>query len=146
MAEKESKTKKEKSKVDKKAEHIVKPENKANVGKKSKVEDVATQPEKPLDENKQALVALTGDDPFKVLKFVLMTEKAVQVIEKQNKLVFIVDRGSDKSSIKAAVETAFNAPVNGVQTMIDQEGRKKAFVKFRNAGAAGDIAIKLGII
>lgn len=86
------------------------------------------------------------DDPFRILRFVLMTEKSVQVIEKQNKLVFIVDRGADKKNIKAAVESAFNAPITGVQTMIDQQGRKKAFVKFRNAGAAGDIAIKLGII
>lgn len=88
----------------------------------------------------------TVDDPFKILKFVLMTEKAVQIIEKQNKLVFIVDRAAEKSSIKAAVESAFNSPIIKVQTMVDQQGRKKAMVKFRNAGAAGDIAIKLGII
>jgi len=86
------------------------------------------------------------DDPFKTIKFVLMTEKAVQIIEKQNKLVFIVNRSSDKPDIKAAVESAFSSPIMAVQTMIDREGRKKAFVKFRNAGAAGDIAIKLGII
>jgi ribosomal protein uL23 len=85
-------------------------------------------------------------DPFSTIKFVLMTEKAVQVIEKQNKLVFIVERHADKNSIKAAVESVFEAPVSSVQTMIDQEGRKKAMVKFRNAGAAGDIAVKLGII
>lgn len=94
----------------------------------------------------ETVIGKKVDDPFSVIKFVLMTEKAVQVIEKQNKLVFIVDRGADKGSIKSAVESAFSAPIAGVETMIDQQGRKKAFVKFRNAGAAGDIAIKLGII
>jgi len=30
--------------------------------------------------------------------------------------------------------------------MIDQKGRKRAFVRFGQAGAAGDIAVRLGII
>ncbi len=103
--------------------------------------------EKPKEAKQSASQILAKvDDPFKVIKFVLMTEKAVQVIEKQNKLVFIVDKKADKDGIKASVETAFSVPVAAVQTLIDQDGKKRAFVKFRNAGAAGDIAIKLGII
>ncbi len=85
-------------------------------------------------------------DAFDVIKFVLMTEKSIRIIEGQNKLVFIVNRPSEKKQIKQAVEQAFGSPVSGVTTLIDQAGRKKAFVKFKNAGAAGDIAIKLGII
>lgn len=85
-------------------------------------------------------------DSYEVLKFVLMTEKAVRQIELQNKLVFIVDRKSDKSEIKAAAQAAFNSQISGVTTVIDQSGRKKAFVKFREPGAAGDIAVRLGII
>jgi len=118
--------------------------------KKTKKERAVTKetnkPENKPVEAKEFTPAAKIADPFSIIKFVLMTEKAVQVIEKQNKLVFIVDRGADKNNIKAAVEAAFSAPISRIQTMIDQEGRKKAFVKFRNAGAAGDIAIKLGII
>ncbi|MFH0832686.1 MAG: 50S ribosomal protein L23 [Candidatus Aenigmatarchaeota archaeon] len=85
-------------------------------------------------------------DAFDVLKFVLMTEKAIQTIEKQNKLIFIVNRKSCKSEIKVAAEAAFKSPVAGVQTIIDQKGRKKAAIRFKDPGAAGDIAIRLGII
>ena len=85
-------------------------------------------------------------DPFDTIKFVLMTEKSIRLVETQNKLVFIVHRPAKKPIIKAAVEQAFGSPVSAVKTMIDQSGRKKAFVKFKNDGAAGDIAIKLGII
>ncbi|MEM7819848.1 MAG: 50S ribosomal protein L23 [Candidatus Aenigmatarchaeota archaeon] len=85
-------------------------------------------------------------EPFSVLKFVLMTEKAVRTIELQNKLVFIVDRKATKKEIKNAVESAFQTSVDYVNTMIDQKGRKKAFVKFKQPGIAGEIAIKLGII
>jgi len=84
--------------------------------------------------------------PFETIKFVLMTEKAIQMIETQNKLIFIVDRKANKKQIKEAVESAFESPVSKVQTAIDQKGRKRAYVKFAKPGAAGDIAVRLGIL
>ncbi len=89
---------------------------------------------------------ITQTEPFDIIKFVVMTEKAIQLIESQNKLVFVVDRNAEKKDIKKAVENAFSANVSNVQTMIDQLGRKKAFVRFAKAGEAGEIAIKLGIL
>lgn len=89
---------------------------------------------------------MSAHDPFNVLRFVLMTEKSIQLIESQNKLVFIVDRRRDKTEIRRAIEEAFQSKVREVNTMIDQLGRKKAFVKFTEPGQAGEIAIKLGII
>jgi large subunit ribosomal protein L23 len=96
-------------------------------------------------EEKEKAVALTRD-PYDVLKFVLMTEKSVRMIELQNKLVFVVDRGADKDEIRAAAGAAFNSPIRDVRTVIDQSGRKKAFIRFEQEGAAGEIAIRLGII
>ena len=75
-----------------------------------------------------------------------MTEKAIRTIEKENMLVFIVDRAAGKDEIKAAVETEYKENVANVNTMIDQKGRKKAVIKFVKPNAAGDVAIKLGII
>jgi large subunit ribosomal protein L23 len=97
---------------------------------------------------KEATIMLTkpGRDAYDVLRFVLMTEKAVRQIELQNRLVFIVDRHAKKNEIRSAAETAFNSPIRNVTTMIDQLGRKKAFVVFENEGAAGEIAVRLGII
>src|SRR3989344_4883696 len=85
-------------------------------------------------------------DPFSTLRFVLMSEKAIQIIESQNKLVFVVDRKAKKGDIRKAVESEFNTQVDSVQTMSDQKARKKAYVKFKKPGEAGEIAIKLGII
>ncbi len=98
--------------------------------------------EKPKTDVGQAL----SRDPYDILKFALMTEKAVRMVEAQNKLAFIVDRGAGKSEIKSAAESAFNTKVSSVKTMIGQDGRKKAFIKFEKPGEAGEIAIRLGII
>ncbi len=86
------------------------------------------------------------DDPFKVIKYVLMTEKAIQGIELENKLVFIVDNKSTKNSIKISIEAAFKSEVHSVKVLIDQKGRKKAVVRFIEEGAAGDIAMRLGML
>ena len=85
-------------------------------------------------------------DPYKTIKYISMTEKSVQGIEKSNKIVFIVDIKSTKSEIKKSVEVAFESDVKNVRTLVDQKGKKKAFVRFKKDGAAGEIAIKLGII
>ena len=81
-----------------------------------------------------------------ILKFVYMTEKSIKSIEKENKLIFIVNRKSTKHDIKKSVEMSYGEKVLEVKTMIDQKARKKAFVKFEKSEVAGDIAIKLGII
>lgn len=94
----------------------------------------------------EKFVAPAVQDPFKAVKFVLMTEKSVHSIEKENKMVFVVDIKAGKKTIKDSVETMFNAPVSSVTTAIDQKRRKRAHVKFKESGAAGGIAIKLGIL
>jgi large subunit ribosomal protein L23 len=101
------------------------------------------EPEK-AEKGKKASASIK--DPFAVLKFVLMTEKAIQLIERENKLVFIIDRKCSKSDVKQSAESAFHAAVDDVKTMIDRKGRKKAFIKFKEPGVAGDIAMRLGII
>jgi ribosomal protein uL23 len=80
------------------------------------------------------------------LKFVLMTEKAVQLIETQNKLVFIVDRRANRQEIRKAAEQNFGSKISKVTTAVDKHGRKKAYIKFAKEGEAGEIAIRLGII
>lgn len=86
------------------------------------------------------------ENAYDIIKFVLMTEKAVQNIEFSNKLTFIIHRDTTKDDVKKAVESAFEKKVDYVNTVMDQKNRKKAFVKFSEEGAAGEIAIRLGII
>ena len=86
------------------------------------------------------------DDPYEVIRFVHMAEKSVRIIEMQNTLVFVVNRKFAKPEIAGAIKAAFGKEIMNVRTVIDQKGRKKAFVRFAEEGAAGDIAVRLGII
>ena len=83
-------------------------------------------------------------DPYKTLSYAYLTEKAVGLVEKENKLVFIVSRTSGKKEIKAAVEKIFDVKVAKVNTQI-QGGEKKAYVKLKPESKAVDVAVKLGL-
>jgi len=76
----------------------------------------------------------------------LITEKSVNVIEKENKLVFVVNKESTKKEVKEAVEDLYDVKVDAVNMVNDLKGRKKAFVKINKKFKANDIAVKLGII
>jgi len=85
-------------------------------------------------------------DPYKILKYPHMTEKSISVVEKENKIVFIVDRRFDKEDIKRAFEEVFKVKVDKINTMITREGKKKAFIKLEKEYSAADVAVKLGMI
>jgi len=84
--------------------------------------------------------------PDEVILYPMMTEKAVDFIEKENKLVFIVDRRSKKGDITKAVEELYQVEVEEVRTLITRQGEKKAYVKLSPKHNASDLAIKLGIL
>ncbi|WP_297535037.1 50S ribosomal protein L23 [Thermococcus sp.] len=84
-------------------------------------------------------------DPYKVIIRPLVTEKAVSLIEKENKLTFIVDRRATKQDIKRAVEEMFNVKVEKVNTLITMRGEKKAYVKLKPEYDASEIAARLGL-
>jgi len=85
-------------------------------------------------------------DPFKILKFSHMTEKSVGLIDRENKIVFIVDRKANKKQIKEAFEKTFEVKVEKVNTEITFHGEKKAIIKLRPEFKARDIAVKLGMV
>ena len=85
-------------------------------------------------------------DPYKILKYPHMTEKSISVVEKENKIVFIVDRRFNKEDIKKAFEEVFKVKVDKINTMITREGKKKAFIKLKPEYLAADVAVKLGMI
>jgi large subunit ribosomal protein L23 len=85
-------------------------------------------------------------DPWKVLKSPYMTEKSIGLVERENKIVFIVSRGSDKKQIKDAFEKVFEVKVDKVNTEITPEGEKKAYIKLKPEFKAIDVATKLGMV
>lgn len=84
--------------------------------------------------------------PHEVILYPLMTERSVNMIENENKLVFIVNRGANKHDIAQAVRELYDVEADSVRTLIDPKGLKKAFVKLKEGYDASDVAIRLGIL
>lgn len=80
-----------------------------------------------------------------VILYPLITEDAVNLIESENKLVFIVELKASKALIKKSIEELYAVKVNRINTIITSKGLKKAFVKLTSEFKASDLAIKLGI-
>ena len=81
-----------------------------------------------------------------VIFYPLMTESASLMVEKDNKLIFIVNVKAGKSDVKRAVEQLYEVKVDKVTVLITPQGEKKAFVKLKPEYKASDVAIKLGIL
>ena len=82
---------------------------------------------------------------YKVIKRPLITEKTFELIERENKLVFIVERKANKGQIKRAIEKIHKVRVIKINTLITSIGEKKAFIKLHPDNSAQDIAIDLGV-
>ena len=85
-------------------------------------------------------------DSYDVILYPLMTEAASLMVEKENKLVFVVSLKAGKVDVKRAVEELYEVKVDEVNTLITPQGVKKAFVKLQPGYKATDVAIKLGIL
>lgn len=81
-----------------------------------------------------------------VIYYPLMTESASLMVEKDNKLIFVVNVKAGKSDVKKAVEELYEVKVSKVNLLITPQGVKKAFVKLTPEFRASDVAIKLGIL
>ena len=111
---------------------------------KPKIETKAIAPLKLDKLSQQDLeLALRYQD---VLLFPLVTEKAVHMIEGQNRVSFVVAKESGKTDVKKAVEFLFGVKVQAVNVVRDMKGRKKAMVKISPVYKAQDIATRLGVI
>ena len=87
-------------------------------------------------------------DPKNALKVIIrpyVTEKTYDIIEKHNRLVFIVDRTSSKKVIKNAIETLYEVKIESINTVNTIIG-KKAYVRLIPEHSAVDLASKLGLV
>ena len=81
-----------------------------------------------------------------IVKHPLATEKAIKLIESENKLIFIVDKKVNKKEIKEALEALYNAKIVKVNTLVTLEAKKKVYVKLHKDTPAMDIATELGLM
>jgi large subunit ribosomal protein L23 len=85
-------------------------------------------------------------DPFRILIHPHVSEKSVSLIDRENKIVFIVNRKASKKQIKDAMEKLFEVKVDKINTEITIKGEKKAVIKLKPEYRALDVATKLGMI
>lgn len=81
-----------------------------------------------------------------IIKHPYLTEKSVDLIDKENTLVFMVDDRANKNEIKHAAEEAFDVEVVNVNTQNTFKGGKKAYVKLAEDEDAFGIATDLGML
>ena len=92
-----------------------------------------------------ALESMTAEEARRIIIKPYITEKAFNLIEGQNMIVFIVDRHATKKNIKAALKTLYETEAQKVNTLRSIRG-KKAIVKFAAAEGARDLATTLGLV
>ncbi|MGI0151480.1 MAG: 50S ribosomal protein L23 [Thermoplasmata archaeon] len=80
----------------------------------------------------------------RVILHAYVTEKAMDEMERQNKLEFVVDRRANRAAIKRAIEEIYHCKVAKVNTKIVRVG-KIATVKFRPEFSAEDIGSRAGV-
>jgi len=85
-------------------------------------------------------------DTYNIIKYPLSTEKSIRLMEAENKLIFVVDGKATKKEIKKAIEEMFKVEVDDVNTFVNADGEKRAYVKFSAKNPAIDIATQMGLM
>ena len=83
-------------------------------------------------------------DPYDIIYHPYVTEKTMNMMEKDNALDLVVKRRANKQQIKKAVEKMFEVKVKDVNTRITKKG-KHAIVKFMPEFKAEDIGMRIGV-
>jgi len=76
----------------------------------------------------------------------VVTEKALRLAEKENKVTVIVDRVATKKQIADEIQRLYNVKVDEVNTLITPRGEKKAYVKLSREHSAMDLLSRLGVL
>jgi len=80
-----------------------------------------------------------------IIKGFITTEKAIKLLETENKLTIYVDTRANKTTIKKAVEELFKVKVDKINIANTPKG-KKAYVKLAKEYNAEEVASKFGLI
>jgi large subunit ribosomal protein L23 len=88
---------------------------------------------------------MRAEDALQIVIRPYVTEKTFDLLERQNKIVFLVDIRASKGKIRQAVETLYDVKVQSVNTALTITG-KKAYVRLAPESVASDLASKLGLV
>ncbi|HUB92742.1 MAG TPA: 50S ribosomal protein L23 [Candidatus Saccharimonadales bacterium] len=81
-----------------------------------------------------------------VLQYPIATEKALNLVEMQNTIVYVVNLTANKTEIRKEFEDTFKVKVQRVNTAIEPYNMKRAYIKLAAGFTASDIAKKLKLV
>ncbi|MDI6708067.1 MAG: 50S ribosomal protein L23 [Candidatus Thermoplasmatota archaeon] len=84
-------------------------------------------------------------DCYRIVFYPYITEKSMGLIEKENKLEFVVKKEATKPEIKRAIEEILGVKIDKVTTRITKEG-KHAIVKLKKEYSASELGMRMGVI
>ncbi|RQG97127.1 50S ribosomal protein L23 [Natrarchaeobius chitinivorans] len=80
-----------------------------------------------------------------IIEHPLVTEKAMNDMDFENKLQFVVNPDATKPEIRDAVEDRFAVSVDDVNTQLTMKGKKKATVRLSEDDDAQEVASRIGV-
>jgi large subunit ribosomal protein L23 len=115
--------------------------------KQAKQEDAKNEVKEEVKGKKEVKIKTNATiADLEVVFYPLVTEKAVNMIEGENKITFIVSDKATKNSVKNVLQKAYNVKVEKVNIVRDRRGRKKAIIRLSKENKAQDLATKLGVL
>ncbi|WP_436344117.1 50S ribosomal protein L23 [Natronorubrum sp. FCH18a] len=80
-----------------------------------------------------------------IIEHPLVTEKAMNDMDFENKLQFVVNPDAAKPEIREVVEERFDITVDDVNTQVTMKGKKKAIIKLSEDDDAQEVASRIGV-
>jgi large subunit ribosomal protein L23 len=74
-----------------------------------------------------------------------VTEKSVDKMDFENKMVFICQPDAEQDEIVEEVESQFDVETEGINTMVTTDGTKKAEIQLTDDHDAQEIASRIGV-
>ena len=111
--------------------------------KKNKLKKTNNNDDHKAGKNNNAV--LSPDQAGELIRQPYITEKTFNMIERENKLTFIVSDKANKKNIAESLESLYGSDISEVNTSRTVRG-KKAIIKFETPEGARDLATKLGLV
>lgn len=84
-------------------------------------------------------------DAYSIILKPYLSEKAMNLMDQNNEICFVVKRSANKRTIKIAFEQIYEEKVERVNTLIAPNGEKIAHIKLVEPGVADEIGADLGM-
>ncbi len=81
----------------------------------------------------------------RILQYPLVTEKAMNDLDFENKLEFVVHIDATKNEIASAIEDRFEVEVAAVNTQLTPAGQKKAVIELGPDDDAEEVISRIGV-